>query len=302
MTPGDKTRIYFEALLDTKIEEDLTGAVVTAYHQCNDNILSLLECARTEEAMKKLIENRLNPLKYQQKDPNAIIKEGHIDNAEKLLGEFENSIFSHEELSNLPYCISINDKCNSTMNAFSKMRMDSKEKKSNSFASKCRKLNTKSISELIDYLSENPNLLVEIMTLKLQPVYVANTTLFPEKTDYPHLWCFTNEFDVKRGWCKVKYILPMYKYIKTHKNIAFILETENIINRNKIKNCCLPEFLKTKYNKHCGVAFQRINSYTQISMKHKDLALGVGISVTNHKLVPEIKIRVNGEELFISAE
>lgn len=306
--PNERVHIYFKALLDTKIEEGLpnkegkiSGVIVTSYHQSNDNILGLLRDAKSESAMTTLIENRLNPYKYQQKAPDAILKQGNIENTEKLLGEFKNEIYCHEELASLPHCITFKDTLTSSMDAFAAMKLNNKKTTSTSFASKCSKLNFTTIKTVVDYLRSHPTSKVEVNTLNQVPVYIAKTTLFPEKTNYPHLWLFDPSIIVMSGWCKVKHILPMYEYIDSHKNIAFILETKDIINKDKIKNCCLPEFLITKYNKVCGVAFQRINEMVQITMKHTDLAIGIGSSLSYMKMVRPLRIKINGEEMTITS-
>ena len=295
--------IFIKSLIDTKVEKSLReGALVTSYHQANENILSLLRTARSEDAMIKMMTTRVAPENYQQKDPNAILKNGNIENALKFLGEFKNEIFSHDELSKLPHCITMSTKMPSTISAFERMKLSTSKKTYTSFASKCTNIKSiTSISSLVAFLKENPESNIEINTLNMHPVYIAKTTLYPEKTNYPHLWLFANEFTVRQGWCKVKFVLPMYEYILTHKNIAFILDTKDISNRDKIKNCCLPEFLSNTYNKECGVAFQRINEMVQITMNHPDLALGVGTSISNGKIAHGrvILFKINGEEIRI---
>ena len=322
-----KSQLYLGALIDAGIEEDLSGAVVTAYHQANNNIIPLLGDAKSKDAMIKLIASRLDPLKYQRRDTDAILTDGNIANAEKHLGDFVNTIMNFEDLEKIPDCIKI---CNSkkleetvqsSLSGFASMRLKTQPK--TSFAAKCnnhedekrkreneiRKIN--SMSQLCEYLENHKESKVEINTSSSHPVYIANTTLDREKIITPHFWAFGRSFKITSSWCEVKYILPMYKYITSHKNIAFIIDNQfckvtkvrkNVIDVNKITNCCIPEFLVPKYSRVCGKAFERLQTTTQIGIRDEELALGVGTSVSdrNNILLSNIKLRIDGIEIIIN--
>lgn len=230
-----KSQLYLEALIDAGIEEDLSGAVVTAYHQANNNIIPLLGDAKSKDAMIKLIASRLDPLKYQRRDTDAILTDGNIANAEKHLGDFVNTIMNFEDLEKIPECIKISsskkleETVQSSLSGFASMRIKSQLK--TSFAAKCnnpedekrkceieiRKIS--SMSQLYNYLDNHNESKVEINTLSSHLVYIANTTLDREKIIPQHFWAFGRSFRITSSWCEVKYILPMYKYIISHKNI-----------------------------------------------------------------------------------
>ena len=76
------------AICTAPIREEIGNqAVITFYHQFNDNILDLLESAKDEYSMKTMVEMRLNPNYYQQK--TAAPKAGAVAMAAKELGQFE---------------------------------------------------------------------------------------------------------------------------------------------------------------------------------------------------------------------
>jgi len=295
--------VFMKALIDAGIEKDLHGAVITKYHQANDNILSLLRDARTEDAMIKLVENRLNPHNYRRRDSDAILTEGNIDNAMKHLGDFENTIMTHEETAKLPYCITIKGKQDNkgSMSAFEQMKSSMKPK--GSFASRCSNIDINSINTIesfCEYFEKNPNSDVYINSHNLEPVYIAKTSIDLEKIKTPHMWAFTPSIKTKSGWLKIKYIVPMYKYIESHKNIAFILDSNEILDTSNIKNCCFPDFLKTAYARTCDKAFERINSLKKIQIPSGDISVGLGTSISGSKLVRNVKIKINGIEIEIS--
>ena len=92
----------------------------------------------------------------------------------------------------------------------------------------------------------------------------------------------------------------MYKYIESHKNIAFILDSNEILDTSNIKNCCFPAFLKPAYARTCDKAFERINSLKKIQIPSGDISVGLGTSISGSKLVRNIKIKINGIEIEIS--
>jgi len=297
--------LFMIALIDAGIEKDLQGAVITKYHQANDNILSLLRDARTEDAMIKLVENRLNPHNYRRRDPEAILTEGNINNAMKHLGDFENTVMTHEETEKLPHCIAIKGKQENkgSMSAFEQMK--SSIKPTGSFASRCSNIDINSIKTMEDlykYLGNNPNSDVYIESYKLEPIYIAKTTIDLDKIKTPHMWAFTSSIKTKSGWLKIKYIVPMYKYIDSHKNIAFILDSNDILDTSKITNCCFPDFLQPAYARTCDKAFERINKLKKVQIPSGDIAVGLGTSISDSKLVRHIKIKINGIEINIDKQ
>lgn len=294
---SNNVNLFVQALIDAGIEKTIYGAVVTKFHQANANILSLLQNARSEEEMTTLIKDRLNPLNYRRRDSDAILSNGNINNAMKHLGDFENTIMTHTEVSKLPHCICLN----STMSLFNGMKTTKPQgKPQGSFASRCINVNNTTIDELYKYFENNPNSNVYINNSSdMHPIYIAKTTLDKDIINFPHLWAFDRSIKIKSGWIKVKYIIPMNKYIESHKNIAFILDTESILKKSDIKNCCFPAFLTPAYARTCDKAFERLNTVSKITIPQGDVAIGVGTSISNSKLVKSINIKINNVELTI---
>jgi hypothetical protein len=113
------------------------------------------------------------------------------------------------------------------------------------------------------------------------------------------MWAFTRSVTISSGWVKVKCVNPMYKYIDSHKNIAFILDSDSVLSKSGISNCCFPEFLTTAYARTCDKAFERINTLKKITIPSGDVAIGVGTSISHSKLVTCINVKINGVELTI---
>jgi hypothetical protein len=210
---------------------------------------------------------------------------------------------THEEVSKLPHAIILNpyikEKCGS-MEAFEDMKSGLKSK--GSFASKCSNIsikNIKTFDELYRYLEKNPNTELFINSNLANPLYIAKTTLDKEKIKVPHMWAFTKSIKISSGWVKVKYIIPMYKYIESHKNIGFILDSKNVLTKSEIQNCCFPEFLTPAYARTCDKAFERVNTLKKITIPSGDVAIGIGISISNSELVRSINFKINGIELTI---
>ena len=171
-----------------------------------------------------------------------------------------------------------------------------------SFASRCSNIDINSIKNMEDlykYLENNPYSDVLINTNLMHPLYIAKTTLDLDKLKVPHMWAFTRAIRIKSGWVKLKYIAPLYKYIDSHKNIAFILDYSNVMDISSITNCCFPDFLAPAYARTCDKAFERINTLKKIAIPSGDLAIGIGTSFSNSKLVQQVKMKINGIEITI---
>jgi hypothetical protein len=186
------------------------------------------------------------------------------------------------------------------MNAFEEMKSSLKPK--GSFASRCSNIDINSIKNMEDlytYLEKNPYSDVFINSSGMHPLFIAKTTLDLNKLKVPHMWAFTRAIGIKSGWIKIKYIAPLYKYIDSHKNIAFIVEQNSVLDISKITNCCFPEFLSSAYSRTCDKAFEKINTLNKITIPSGDLAIGVGTSFSNSKLVQRVNLKINGIEITI---
>ncbi len=280
------------------------GPVCTFYHQANDNILGLLEDAKTEKAMRRMVEKRLNPNDYQR--PTSKPSDGDIENAMKILGDFTNSLMTTDEVEALPHTVKINGKPQliSSMAAFAAMK---KTKKSGpgGFAARVGK-DTESIvidnivtlTDLVLYFRENPDTDLEVQTTTLKPIYIALTSLL-DVCRYPHLWAFMNKrsstYIGLGGWKSVSAMVPIYEYAPNHQNFMFICKGAH--PGKKMTNCCFPEFLAMEHRRTCRKAFEELNKTMPLVIPtNGPYALGVGTSgkSENGKLTMSVILKING--------
>ena len=99
LTQVEKYNLCIESLLKLDISKDWSGYVILTYQTASNNIVDLLGKASSVGAMIKMIEDRMDPLKYQRRDMNKQLSETQINNSIKSLGEFENTIMTIQELS-----------------------------------------------------------------------------------------------------------------------------------------------------------------------------------------------------------
>ena len=194
MSPKDRWILYAEFLLNGIIAPDSVGMTCISYHQANNNVLDLLNSARTENAMITMLRNRLAPTNYLRKDPSKPVSERIIEMGKRILGNFTNTVVSKTTLEALPNCVILNHTTRgasgtSVAAAFDKMTFDAKPKNVG-FAARCNITKDtsiirqiKSVQALIDFLSLNPfsTLLLDITCEK--PVIIATTTLLHKRDD-----------------------------------------------------------------------------------------------------------------------
>lgn len=284
----------------TEIRQDGDhGAVSLIIQQVYNNILDMILSAHDENALQKMIENRMNPSQYMRPSTTKYISDNTIQQSSKKLGDFSNTIMTLEEASRLPFSIKIKSKSSSS-EAY--LKMMSKPKNSiHSFLDKCSIPTMKTMTDVFQYIEKYPNVDVKLCTQKMTPVYVAKTTLDNKYLSVPHLWAFMNhrkssDFDIPE-MVDVSLILPLYKYITSHKNIIFIIQHEcNLKNyKQKIGNCCFPAFLNPTYQRELRNVFERLNTTMPININEKNNAFGFGTSVknTDNKFLTPITLFLN---------
>lgn len=307
MTDYEKWTFYATHLLVSPISEELHGAVCPFYHTVNNNILDLLGKANSKEEMIKLVENRLSPENYQRRDVNANINENEIKIAMTHLGDFTNTVMTFSEVCNLPHAVTVN-KATSSLYGFNKMLNSLTESKNDApfnFAKRCEtsiedKIKSiKTVDDLLEFVSQNPYVKVEIESESNNSVYISKTTLDSEKISVPHFWSYCNNKIHTPTWGNVTCILPMYKYITKYKNVAFICDNSEI-SPSGLGNCCFPEFLNSKYTRICGKAFERLNTTVPIFTPDEKLAIGIGKSGKNQQGDVHIKLRINNTQIIIN--
>ena len=331
MSPRDRWILYAQFLLNGIIAPDSVGVTCISYHQANNNILDLLNSARTENAMIMMIRNRLTPTNYQRKDPLKPVSLQAIDHGKRILGNFTNTLVSNTSLGSLPNCITLNHTTSgvsgvsgaSVATAFDKMKLDSKPKNVG-FAGRCGVpkdiaiiKQIKSVQAVIDYLSLNPSCTLLLNITDVKPVIVATTTLLHKRDDIadqddaddavlcvPYVWSYINSsvaptlYKLSPGYQPVSHILPMWKDTKFD-NVYFGITgaTTNIPQRY----CCFPSFLCTKYQRTLGTIFEKINSTAFLSVP-RDPVYGVGTSGIDsaHTLMIPLKMQLNGVDIVIT--
>jgi hypothetical protein len=307
MTDHEKWTFYATHLLLSPILEELHGAVCPFYHTVNNNILDLLGKANSKEEMIKLVESRLSPENYQRRDVNANINENEVKIAMTHLGDFTNTVMTFSEVCNLPHAVTVN-KATSSLSGFNKMLDSLTECKNDApfnFAKRCEtsiedKIKSiKTVDDLLEFVSQNPHVKVEIESESNNFVYISKTTLDSEKISVPHFWAYCDNKIHTPKWGNVTCILPMYKYITKYKNVAFICDNSKI-SPSGLGNCCFPEFLNSKYTRICGKAFERLNTTVPIATPDGTLAIGIGKSGKNQQGDVHIKLRINNTEIIIN--
>jgi hypothetical protein len=322
MTPREKWILCAEFLLQLKISKDDTGVVLLPYQTASNNVVDLLGSANSVPAMKKMVEQRMDPHNYQRRDQTKELSEGQIANAISKLGDFTNTIMTLEELPILvPESIMINSSSpsdDSSLSAFEKMRLSSKKAEVESgkgkaaaaggFASRAgvSSLDTqikdiKTITNLVKFLRENLSHIkkMQIYNSGFHTSYIAKTTLSQEALTVPYMWSFQLGY-TNSEWKDVVAVIPSYETIKIYKIVHFILKD----SRYKIAiNCCFPVFLSSEYRRTCGPAFEKLNKEMPITIPEGAIACGVGTNTQteSNNLPSPIKLKINEIEISINS-
>ena len=316
-SPKEKIGFAIKHIIRAGLSKDISGSVAMLFQTANNNIIGLLEDAKSENAMTKLCEDRLNPSNYQRRTADAT--EGQIENAIKYLGNFKNIILNKERaMEMIPEmvchgCIenaspdSVSTDTSSSMSGFaaqlSKVRVSTHA--SSSFATRCGKssidveikgINT--VKKFVDFTRLNPGLKVEISLDSAQIAYVAETTLGKDKIDHRHIWAFIGSskaaYGLNSSWAEVTNTIPMYEYIVGYKNVLFVVS--GIDSTADFRNCCFPEFITSEYRRVCGTAFEGLNRTTKITVPSGQLMVGIGTSAKDAygTLYQPVYLRING--------
>jgi hypothetical protein len=311
--PKDKYVLLTQLLFNGKVTKDFNGGVCTNYHQANNNVLDLMKEAKSENAMVKMLTERLNPLNYLRRDETKVLSDKVVDQAIKILGDFKNTIMTHEQVSALKDCITLNNEVDvsSSLSGFEKMKLEAKSNTNKGFASRCGKdeefLEIKKITkiiELIEYIKLYPKTNLELSMTNMNPLKLVDSTLLTRVDEdgdklvkVPFFWAFSIGHISEVGFKKVSHIVPMWGFCK-YNNVYFGVD----VNKGDTRNCCFPDFLSDKYLRVLGPAFEKLNTTTQVNIPtDAKLAYGVGTSSSDrdHKIKP-LTFRINGTEIKIT--
>ena len=329
MTLIERANFIGTAICTAPIRDEIGNqAVITFYHQFNDNILDLLESAKDEYSMQTMVEKRLNPNYYQQK--TAAPKAGAVAMAAEALGQFDVHIATVKQLETDPrFSATIKVGKDSVSNLGqetdiyaglrTKGQTTSIPKGAAGFASRAGGKKdelpsfvrmtydgkyTMTICELMNHVKNGDINSVEIYyNDKVTDVMVTSTTLAPEKLIHPHTWLFLlNGSPRFRTFTRIKitHIVPILT--STHTNCLFILEggrqafcAGNAGSPNP--NACLGEFLNSKYHA-CKSTFMEVGRKIGTKVpppSEGELAFGIGVSkASGSSLNRSVEIYING--------
>ena len=312
MSEKDKYLFLFKHLLDQKLSKDLYSGAVSFSCQTLDQLVDLMECAKSEEAMKKLTEDRLSPLNYQRRtaDPSS----GNVDEAMRLLGDFSIKV---APISAHPDAVSIGVQKSdefSALKGFEALKLSADaRKKPETFADRCggsKAAKIKVIStmeQLVLYCQENPEACVQIHTVGHYPLYYSETTLRQDKLCVPFTWAFqlgNSPSKWKIGSiAKVTHIIPGYRKLRRTKwrNVLFVVEGAEMSSDTQVNT--FPEFLSSEYNRTCGKAYEALKNTMKLGIPtNEPLAFGIGASSSDEHgiLCSNIRLIVDGIDVTIS--
>ena len=312
MSEKDQYLFLFKHLLDQKLSKDLYSGAVSFSCQTLAQLVDLMECAKSEEAMKKLTEDRLSPLNYQR--PTADPSTGNVEEAMRLLGDFSIKV---APISAYQDAISIGvqkpDEF-SALKGFEALKLSADaRKKPETFADRCggsKAAKIKAITtveQLVLYCQENPEACVQIHTTGHYTLYYAETTLGQDKLCVPFTWAFQLG-DSPSKWkissiAKVTHIIPGYRKLRRTKwhNVLFVVEGAEMSPDTKVNT--FPEFLSSEYNRTCGKAYEALKNTMKLDIPtNEPLAFGIGTSSSDEhgRLCSNISLIVDGVDVTIS--
>jgi len=284
------------------------SGVITDYHQANGgNVLGLLQTAQSEAAMKKIIEQRMCPTSYQRRV--APPKMGNIEEAEKTLGEFTNTIHTLEELRELPNTVTVCDidggeaaKEGVTSDVYASLMTSAQKKdpqkgKFNFAArSKSSVLSPTTLTELMAMIKDGRITKLQLDVSSHSLTYTAKTTLDRDKIIHPYLWWYKRDTQTKvRGKHVVTDITHTKTSSRSHDNYTFRIDGLAMKDMDATSNCCFSEFLDTRVRRTCGPVFEAFNKLVPISVPSGPISLGFGTCVKNsaRELIRVITVYVN---------
>ncbi len=312
-TPKKKIVFAVHHIIRAGLSEDSNGTVALLFETANNNIIELLEKAKSETTMTAMCEDRLNPEKYQR--PTVDASEQQIKNASNLLGYFTNQLLTKDRAEELIPEIVHHGQSRTQANPASSMAgfsallakaQAAKAKAPSGFASRCGKSSSdvniekiNSVRKFVEFTRGRPESKVEVAVDYGGFAYAAETTLSKDKIGHRNLWAFNSgwnksTFGLTGSWAPVAITIPMYEYIVGYKTCLFVIE--GIKPRTSLGNCCFPELLTSQYQRVCRTAFEGLNTTTQIEVPDGQLMIGIGSSVSDAygNLTHPINLRVDG--------
>ena len=305
ITPSEKLRLIGDIIFSSQTD----SGVITSYHQANgDNVLGLLAIANTESAMKKLMVKRLDPISYQRRI--APPSTGNIELAKKILGSFNNTIHTLDELRKLPGTVTIPETVTEdgvTDDVYDSMLKTAKRDSSKevfNFASRAKisTLKPSTIRDLMTMINDGRVKKLSINTDGMFLCYTAKTTIPKEKLIHPYLWFYQlSSQRIVNGRHTVTDITRTN--VGEYDNYIFRIaglekKIEGPFTFGEKSNCCFPVFLTPAddVRRICGSTFEEFNKIVPISIPDGPISVGLGMSVekmTTGRLLRSVDVYIN---------
>jgi hypothetical protein len=333
ISPIEKFTLLGQLLFKGRLTLDFHGTTCTSFHQANNNVIDLMQTAKSEEAMIKLLTERLDPTKYLRRDETKVLSDKQIDQTMKILGDFEHRMMTHDKLATLPRVVVLTEKkTSSSLSAFEKMKLEksagggasasasASASGGGGFAARCGKSNLtttitkiKTVEQLCDFLRVHPDTELEIQVESGYPVKLVDSTLIGKTDDegvpllkVPFVWGFSSNSILQvyklAGYQKVSHVLPMWDIsseYKKYQNVYFGIKVSYVDFPGV---CTFPEFLSDKYLRVLGPAFEKLHNTMEMILPEGPLAYGIGNTASDrdHTLMKPLNLKVDGVPLKLT--
>lgn len=330
MSLNDQLNIITVAIFNTRPEEGSDGMVIPWYSQISKSVLDLLEKAKNEKAMKKMLEDRFSPENYRR--PTAPPKLKTLQEGNDVFKNMQNTLMTVSQLSRCNGFHDIkgiskpDDGITDAMRAMELMcgkrnEMTKRKDKYGGFASRAQHgpkvvetLNINTMSELIKAIKTGKIHEVEVDTYKGSPMVVVDTNLDPSMLKVQHLYgvyqgvvsgnsYFTNTISTypgHDGFIDVEAVYDCNLEGASWHNIMFIPRNARAeyIAKPVPWNPTFPEFLSVKGYKH-SATFEGFVKTTKVITPEsmENFAYGLSTTVTKPttgELSVKMRFRING--------
>jgi len=320
ISPIEKFTLLGQLLFKGRLTLDFHGTTCTSFHQANNNVVDLMQTAKSEKGMITQLAERLDPTKYLRRVKE--ISDKQIDQTMNILGDFEHRMMTHEKVATLPSVVVLTEKKISSLSAFEKMKKSaSGGGGGGGFAARCGKSNLtdtttkiKTVEELCAFLRVHPDTVLEIQVENASPLKLVDSTLIGKTDDegvpllkVPIVWGFSHSSVLQvyklAGYQKVSHVLPMWgSEFGKYQNVYFGIRGIKVPSANFPGVCTVPDFLSDKYLRVLGPTFEKLHNTMEMVIPDGSLAYGIGSSASDrdHTLRKMLNLKVDGVPLLLT--
>ena len=332
MSLNDRLNIITVSIFNTRPEEGSDGMVIPWYSQISKSVLDLLENAKSEKAMKAMLEDRFSPKNYRRKTAPPKLKT--LQEGIDVFKDMQNTLMTVSQLSQFDGYHPIkgtskpDDGITDAMRAMDAMRAKrngmTKRNDKYGFAGRAQygpkvveTLNITKMSEFIKAIETGKINKVEVDTYKGCPMVVVDTNIDPSMLKVKHLYgvylsvvsgngYFTNtgSYLGHDGFIDVESVYDCNLGGARWHNIMFIptKARAEYIAKPFPWNTTFPEFLSAKGYKH-SATFEGFVNKTKIitpdSMENFAYGLSTTVSQpTTGELSVKMRFRINGNTII----